>query len=92
MVDFGRSGSVGPAQAAAVSDHSAQFAAGRHAVISTATEVQLVGVGPAAMAPIGGVVDFAAIAWYQAVGARAAPIPRVADQPLVGSGNAFLST
>jgi hypothetical protein len=92
VVDLRRSGAVGPAKSAGLGDLGAKPAAGRHGVVWAAAEAQLVRVGLAAVSPLRLVVDLLVTARFQAVGAGAATVSRVADQPLIGGGDAILAT
>jgi hypothetical protein len=61
-------------------------------VIGPAGEEQGVGVGGAAGGPVRAVVDLAVIARCRAVGAGAAAVAGVADDALVGGGDAGLAS
>ncbi len=91
MVDLRRAAAVGPAESAVFGDHGVQLAPAGPVVVAVAGEKQCVGIGAAARGPVRGMVHFAAIARFQAIGAGAAAVARVADQPLVGGGEAFLA-
>lgn len=70
VVDLRWPGAVGPAELPAVGDLGAPLAAAGHAVVATAAEELLVGVGAAAVGPVGRMVNLAAIAGFQVNRAR----------------------
>jgi hypothetical protein len=90
VVDLGWVGSVGPGESSGGGGVGAQVAVGGHGVVGAAGEIECVGVGASAVGPLWCVVDLAAIARDQAVGAGAAAVAGIADQSLVGGGDAFL--
>ncbi len=61
-------------------------------MVGPAGEVELIGVGASPGRPVRGVVDLAVVAAGGAVRTRAAAVPGVTDQPLVGGGDALLAT
>src|ERR1700722_11299502 len=91
-VDLGWAAAVRPAEPAFFGDDGARFAAADHPVILAAKEGGLVRVGAAAASPLAWVMDLAVIPGLEAIGPRAATVAGVADQPLIGGGDALLST
>jgi hypothetical protein len=61
------------------------------AVVATAGEEQLVGIGAATVGPVRRVVHLAPIARFEAIGPGAAAVAGIADESLVGGGDAFLA-
>jgi len=91
VVDLGWARAVAPAKPPAFGDLGAALATRLHPVVTAASEEQLVRIGPAAVGPTGRVVNLAAVARLKTVGMGAAAVTRMADQPLVGGGDALLS-
>lgn len=86
VVDFRWAGAVGLAQPSAVGDCGAPFPTAGPAVVATAREKQLVGIGPAAVGPVRCMVDLAAIAWFKAIGAGASAVAGTYAGVLWGAG------
>ena len=78
VVDFGRTGAVGPSESARLGELGGQFAAACHGVVCAAREEQLVGVGAAAASPVRCMVHLAAIPRFEAIGTGAATVAGVA--------------
>jgi hypothetical protein len=82
---------VGPGQAAGVGDGGLVVTVSGEAVVGRAGEEQGVGVGGAAGGPVRAVVDLAVVAGLNAIRTRAAAVAGVADDALVGGGDAVLA-
>ena len=67
------------------------MAVGEQFVVGSAGEEQCVSVGAAAWMPVRAVVHLAVIARCQAVRSGAAAVTGVADDPLIGGGDALLA-
>src|SRR5215218_6280160 len=90
MVDLRGSGAVGPRQPSAVGDRCAPPPIADVGVVGSAAEEQHVGVGGPTVGPVRAVVYLGMIARGNAIGAGAAAVARIADDALVGGGDAFL--
>src|ERR1700736_4994293 len=87
-VDPRRAGAVAPGEASAFRLCSPS-ALGDQAVVGSAREKEVVGVGWATVRPLPGMVHLAVVARLHAVRVRAAAVAGVADQPLISGCDAL---
>jgi hypothetical protein len=74
MVDRSGTAAIRPAKSPAVGDPGVPFAPARHAVVTPASEKQLVRIRPTTLCPVRCMVDFAVIARFEAIGTGAAAV------------------